>query len=377
MKLSQWILPFMFFLSLSSIVSPSAMADELHLPLALFRALGYQPFTASHPNLAQSSLVPNQTNPGENLPWPVKFQDGSHTIAQNYVNFQDYSNSPYFHKGCDLRAQGNSDVTAPISGTLEGGYYGYADRPDGSEEKQWKPWNGQTHADPYFELAVISDDGYRFELHHIDSEKLPQTTIDALNRGHTRVIVGTIIGKVNGWAFQTYDYDHIHYNIYNPEGVPVNPEAFSSKAEVPDHTAPMIHGVYAVAASDGHTFEIKSGETVLESVQSLVVATTESRDQDAYVQTTPYLGVKFTKGSAFAWDFRKILLGPDGKWPNIHAVFADQVTAADGSTIENFGQFGRGMFLMKLTVEPSDHGSFEITASDTAGNETHFSAILK
>lgn len=345
----------------------SARADERVLPAAVLQKMGYRPFN-SFPHYRGIKSVRAELPTG--LKWPVEFVDSAKTIAQNYVNYQQYGFAlPYFHKGCDLRSPPNSVVKAPITGVLEGGYYSYTDNDDGSETKHWIPWNGSAHSDPYFELAIVTADGYRFELHHVNSTNLPKETIQALNKGNVVIPAGTVIGTVLPWGG---DYDHIHYNIYRQDGVLVNPEAYTIAP--PDHVAPKIYGVYGIRA-DGSVIELSEGATVA-PLQQIIVATTESRDSNVYVQTPPFIGIQFQSRELFAWDFRKVLLGPDNKWPDIRQVFVSKLKTPNGKVLSTSGSYGKGLFLMRLLV-PQAHGPFTIAVSDTAGNTAKFSGVMQ
>lgn len=345
-----------------------SVADERVLPAAVLQKMGYRPFN-SFPHYRGQRIV--RSEPPNNLKWPVQFVDAARTIAQNYVNYQQYGLAlPYYHKGCDLRSPAKSFVKAPVTGVLEGGYYSYSDNPDGSEVKHWIPWNGKPHDDLYFELAITTTDGYRFELHHVDSMNLPKETIQALNKGNVIVQEGTVIGSVIPWPS---DYDHIHYNILRQDGLVINPEAYT--VSPPDHIAPKIHGVYGVRA-DGSVIELVNGGTVSGPLQYAVVATTETRDNSVYVQTPPFVGIQFNTRELFAWDFRKALIGPDNKWPDIRQVFVSKLRTPSGKVLSTTGQYGKGLFLMRLNVPPA-RGPFVIAVSDTAGNTTKFSGVMQ
>ena len=195
------------FLSIVFAGTTPARADELHKPESELLRMGYFPFD-SFKHYRGSVRV--HSDLPLNLPWPVAFQDAAHTIAQNYVNFQDYGDGAYYHKGCDLRSDAGSWVTAPITGILEGGYYSYATQADGSEKKMWKPWTGQPHSDPYFELALTTQDGYRFELHHVNSMNLPSFTRSTpLTRAMSLFRAALQIGHVLPVAKPDGVYNHI------------------------------------------------------------------------------------------------------------------------------------------------------------------------
>jgi hypothetical protein len=310
------------------------------------------------------------------LPWPVRFVDAAHNIAQNYVQFQDYGDGAYYHKGCDLRSHYGEDVIAPISGTLEGGYYAYETHPDGSQTKFMKPWPGAPHDDLYFELAVVTPDGFRFELHHVDSMRLTSDALHALNTSDNQIAAGTRLGSVVKWPYQPGRgaYDHIHYNVIRNDGLIMNPEYYS--AEVSDHVAPRIHGVFGVAAN-GEAAKFESGRSLPLAPVEIVVAATETRENSAYVQTPPLVAVAFANDpTPIAWDFRQFL-ATSSRWPDLREVFAPQIRTRDGVKLETFGQYGAGMFLFRLKLKPGQTGPFRVTVGDTYGNNAIFEAALQ
>lgn len=372
---NQIAITFLTALFLNSFYSAKAAANELILPLEVFQSKGYVPVPQP---TAKRDMQKNKTEMPTQMPWPVVFADAVHTVAQGYVDFQDYGDEyPYFHGGCDLRSAANSDVVATVTGTLEGGFYGYTNNADGSMVKQWQAWNGSPRRDAYFELAIVTDDGYRFEYHHVDSEKLPASTVQALNKGHVRIQAGTVIGKVNGWAFSFQNYSHIHYNIVRPDGMRVNPEYYS--VATADHTAPVIQAVYGLD-SRGQAIEIHEGDNIPGTITEIVVATTDKHDKDAYMQTPTFASIEFDGGHNFSWDFRQFLTTADGQFPPIWSVFKKELRLSNGIRKITSGQYGKGLFLMRLPVLATDHGGFTITIGDTAGNKStvrgNLSAVL-
>jgi hypothetical protein len=240
-------------------------------------------------------------------------------------------------------------------------------------QKQWHAWEGESSHDPYFELAVVTPDGYRFELHHVDSETLPQVTLDALKKGGVTLPAGTVVGHVNAWAFSPEQYPHVHYNIVAPDGVRLNPEYYS--VAVPDHEAPTIHGVYALM-NTGNSVAVSASGSVPAGALEIIVAATDRHDGDAYVQTPPYIELALDSGAKLGWDFRRTLQGPDGHFPDIRKTFISDISLENGTTLETFGQYGEGLFLFRFPVDERMHGEFKITVGDTAGNQSLFQARL-
>lgn len=353
-------------------ICASAIADERVLPREIFQQMGFRPVLRASRPVRSFPARGFEASLSTGLPWPVQFKDEAHTIAQNYVNFQDYGGGAYFHKGCDLRTQPHSWVIAPVSGVLEGGYYGYETHEDGSQTKFWNPWKGDAHPDPYFELAIVTDEGYRFELHHVDVMDLPQETIAALNKGGVRVPAGARIGHVLEWNFG--DYDHIHYNVFAADGTIINPEAHS--VAVRDTVAPAIQGVYALYGN-GRVSDVREGLVLDQGVREIVVATTESRNNDAYVQTPPFAGIAFQNGPSFAWDFRESLTAPGGGFPDLRKVFASRLRTPSGQLLRTIGNYGKGLFLMRLPVAQGVSGQFVVRVADTAGNFSQVAAQIR
>lgn len=345
-----------------------ARADERHLSRSELKRLGFQLFSKTHP-LTKGGDRFRRFRPGS-LPWPVQFHDATQTISQNYVQYQNYGDGQYFHKGCDLRAEPGSWVTAPVTGILEAGYYSYQTNEDGSETKFWKPWSGKPHTDPYFELALVTPEGLRFELHHVDSMNLPAFTIEALRKGSQTIQAGTQIGHVFPWG---RDYDHIHYNVFAPNGTILNPEFLSTL--VRDTEAPKLLGLFAVAA-DGKLSPVREGETLPGPVREFVLIATESKDQSRFVQTPPYAAVRYESGQRSGWDFRERLLGFDGKWTDIRAVFQPMLRLPNGRTVRNEGNYGKGQFILRIPNPPGAQGRFVVEAGDVAGNISRISATL-
>lgn len=305
------------------------------------------------------------TDPEPSTPWPITFQDQGHSIAQNYVQHQDYGGGQYYHGGCDLRTVADSWAIAPVSGILEAGYYGYDTQADGQDIKWWKPWDGHPYESLYFEIAIVADTGYRYELHHVNPMNLPDETVAMLNRGGVRVEAGTKLAHVAKWPS---DYDHVHFNIIRPDGLHMNPEKFS--VEVTDHVAPTIMGAYAVenpGSRKEKAYKLVEGGTIPAIARELVVETTETRDGSVYVQTPPYFSLEFASHETSGWDFRTWLGDAHGAWVDIRTFFRDFLYTPDGR-LENTGNYGEGQFLVRLPIPKGARGPFKLKVGDTAGN---------
>jgi hypothetical protein len=337
--------------------SPGVHADESFRPRAELLAAGFH----SVSTVSVLRFAPADIPAAHSLAWPVAFEDAAHSIGNSMAEYQPFGD-PYYHGGCDLRTQAEESVHAPVDGRLEAGAYSYNTRPDGSLEKFWKAWPAQD--DPmYFEVAVVADNGIRYELHHIDRETLPTEIVNMLNQGGGRVTAGTVLGHVITWPDGVYH--HTHYNIVLPDGTRVNPE-FASPL-LPDHLAPQILGSYAIMP-DGSTVDYAGG-TFATAPSEIVLDVVDKQDENVYEHPPTYVDLKFASGAETVWDFRQTLLGGDGHFPPLWDFFLQSVSI-DGRSSTTEGGYGTGHSLIRLKVPAGASGAFRITVGDIAGNET-------
>ena len=340
-----------------------AKADEPVRSERELRRLGYRPFSEfqkSYPikaHLDRKKLLRRKNV----LPWPVEFLDASEPIGNSMIQFQNYG-YPYYHGGCDLLSKEGWWITTPVSGFLEGGHYSYSGNADGSMTKHWIPWPKRGEA-AYFELAIVTDEGLRFEFHHVDRPSLPQETIDALNKGGVRVEAGTKIGRVLEWGST---YDHIHYNIITPEGLRINPEYVSE--QISDTQEPEVEGVYAIDQS-GRVHSFSGGHLNFVPREFIVAGfdrkNAKSPNQHPFHSTL----LKFANGTGVGWDFRAVMATMDGRWPALWEFYLAKLRTPSGQKLETFGDYGAGFNLVRLLVPQGASGQFEIEVKDMVGNK--------
>lgn len=303
------------------------------------------------------------------MPWPVQFKDATHRLGNVMAQFQPFG-SPYFHGGCDLLVKRRAQVVAPVSGWLEAGHYGYVNRPDGSSTKVWKPWPAQGDS-LYFEVAVVTDQGHRFEFHHVDRANLPAAIVKLLNQGSSRVEAGTVLGSAVLWPMG--DYHHIHYNIVTSDGVSLNPEHYSELLS--DSQAPEVRALLAVD-SQGRASEFGGGQFDVAPAK-FVAAVVDHLDQDEYEHPPAGARLRFESGMVSEWDFTRSLTGPDGKFPPIWDVFVEQIRAPDGSWYSTEGGYGVGLSVIQVQVPQGARGPYTLEFWDQAGNFTSFTGRVK
>ena len=305
------------------------------------------------------------------LAWPVTFEDPQHTIGNSMAEFQSYGSGPYFHGGCDLRVAARAKVTSPVSGRIEAGHYGYSNQTDGSMKKWWKPWPASGDA-TYFEIAVITEDGYRFEFHHMDKKKIAPEVLKLLQAGNAAGIIqaGSLIGDTIPWGDGVYH--HAHYNIITPSGVRLNPEFYSELIE--DEVAPEIRRVLALSGEKIADF---GNGSFKQPPDAFVIATTDRLGETVYDHPPVYVAFTAANGTFSAWDFRERLVAPNGQFPGIWNFFVESIRTPDGKRLATEGGYGKGVSVIRLPVPKGARGPFTIEVSDVAGQSTQLTGTLE
>lgn len=345
-----------------------AWADERTAPAAQLLAEGYQPqITRSLiTNLQRDRNILRSIRAHE-FAWPVAFASASETLGNVMAQFQPFDNPAYWHGGIDIRTQTAFELRTPVGGRIEAGHYSYSTNADGSMTKFFKPWPASGLA-TYFEVAVIRDDGLRFEYHHVDRARLPQAIISMLNRGGARVDAGTELGFAVPFSAS---YTHIHYNVILPSGVRVNPEYLSTL--IPDHFAPQIIAAAAVMRS-GRTEPLTAPLT--ETPAEFIIATIDKLDLGPYEHPPAAARVIFENGVETLWDFRQSLTDSDGTFPVLSEYFLDKITLA-GRTFRTTGGYGTGLSLVRLKTPVGAAGKFSIALVDQSGNASQVLGSLQ
>jgi hypothetical protein len=344
-----------------------ANATELLITQEEARRQGYRPAGRK----LRSQILRQPEEPGalpweaHSLKWPVSFQTDADPIGNDMIQFQDYSGA-YFHGGLDLVAPEHSPVIAPVSGRLEAGHYAYARTPNGMLEKFWKPWPEM--GDPnYFEISLVTSEGYRFEFHHIDRDRLSPKVLSLLNGppAEREIVVGDHLGDVVFWEWD--NYHHIHYNIFDPNGIiRVNPEHLSPLMR--DTKAPTLVAAAYQESSEAEWKSLTAGAS-LEKLHEIQIVCRDERREAGYSHPPAYTGLHFASGHKIEWDFRKHLATAAFEWPDIWAYYS-RFLRVDESTWETWGDYGAGEFIVRLPVPDGAEGSFVVRLRDQNANET-------
>jgi hypothetical protein len=361
-------LSFLILILLPLLLTTQTHADELRLTLAQAKAQGFiiqkkykAPFANNRIINAPQSMDKYRAN---QLPWPFElpFKDGF--IGNNFAQYQPYVIAGY-HGGSDMVLESDSWIYAPVNGLLEAGHYAYTDNPDGSRIKHWKPW--PQAGDPnYFELAVIDNEGNRFELHHVDRATLPKEVVAGLNQGNFKVSMGAKLGRVVDWGM-SFHYDHVHVNIHDQQGNWYNPEHFFKM--LPDTIQPKCK-IMAIDNTKKSVW-VTPGFKLTPNIVNFVALVSDQKLDNHFSQVPVYFELKFDQGDLFFWDFRRNLISSDAKFADIRQVYAQATRLPTGQSMRQpTGYYPNDVqFLVNLPI-PSNTGTgqFQISVQDMAGN---------
>ena len=149
-------------------------------------------------------------------PWPFALLSIGHTSA----SYQNYGGSPYFHHGLDIRGDAGTSVLASVGGRVVN-VENYGPGP------------------AYWEVAILDDNGFVWQYHHVDRSTIPQAVLDAF-KNEGRIEAGDKVGEIYYWPVTTFGerFHHVHLNILGAEKKFVNPFLFLEP--LPDLSAPKI-----------------------------------------------------------------------------------------------------------------------------------------
>lgn len=134
--------------------------------------------------------------------WPFVLQ----SIGHNMQSYQDYSGSPYWHDGLDIRGVKDQAVYAAAGG---------------------KVVNIQNYIRGnalYWEIAIQDEEGFVWKYHHMNQETIPSVVYNAFKTGE-KIASGTLLGNIVVWPVSSYGevYHHLHLLVVAADGQYINP----------------------------------------------------------------------------------------------------------------------------------------------------------
>lgn len=309
--------------------------------------------------------------PESNLDWPFEKFYSEGEIGNNFAQYQPYS-LPGYHGGVDMILEKDSWVVSPISGKLEAGHYGYTDNPNGTGTKIWKAWPKKGDA-AYFEVAIIDENGNRFELHHIDRKTLTKEVISSLNSHSPKIRRGQRIARVYRWG-TFFHYHHIHLNIVRPNGEHLNPERFFTPLW--DNIAPKVK--FLAEYEDG-TRWVRDADVLTQKPTSIIVFGYDKKNDNRFNQAPLYYELKFKKGAKTLYDFTVKHINEKGLYADIRKVYPKKVILPNKRAVKQAKGFypNKVHFITKLSIPKNiGTGDFIVTVKDINNNQTSIKAKI-
>lgn len=271
--------------------------------------------------------------------WPVVVQSIGHTNA----SYQDYGGTPYFHHGLDIRANDLEKVYASRGGKVV-------------NVENYVLGNGL-----YWEVAILDNDGFIWQYHHIEKSSIPQKIKDAFKVGSS-VPDGELLGAVVHWPVVTYGerYNHIHLNVLDKNKNYISPFKFLN--HLTDTIGPIINkiGIYKNKAIHNST-KVSGGYTIFLDASDLVL-------HKEFIVPPHLIKYRINQGEwVTTWDFSTL---PGG---------ADNEKYVDNFFIPNLacGNYSCRKIIIDLGFMPDGHRQFpsnpgqykiEVEVSDFVNN---------
>lgn len=150
-------------------------------------------------------------------PWPFPLL----SIGHNMQSYQDYSGSPYWHDGLDIRSKEDQPIYAAAGGRVVN-------------------IENYIRGNPlYWEVAILDAEGFVWKYHHVDKNSIPKEIHEALASGKL-IESGSLIGNVVKWPVSSFGevYHHLHLLIVASDGRYINP--FLMMEPLNDTQVPLI-----------------------------------------------------------------------------------------------------------------------------------------
>lgn len=330
----------------------------------IFKTFQHSRFEKQNKNFNISNFSSQLDLAPHELAWPFEHPYHGGFLGNTMAQYQPYS-PPGYHGGNDMVLERDSWIYAPIDGVVEAGHYAYTQQPDGSRIKQWKAWPADGD-ETYFEVAVISNNGMRFELHHVDKHSLPNEIVNGLNHGHLEVKKGDKLGRLIHWG-TLFHYDHVHVNIIDPQGRWYNPEYYF--ALIPDTSVPRCQVL--AQNSNGTTDWVNETYILSSQATHFIFICSDQKDHSSFSQVPLYFEVSFNHGDQNFWDFRQNLIGKDQSFADFRKVYPETVDLPNGKSFSQPDSYYPNSTVFAVTLEiPKNHGDgqFVLKAADIAGN---------
>lgn len=157
-------------------------------------------------NLAFAQFTPNYVV--KKSPWPFQLLSIGHNMA-SYQYYGGGLDQAYFHHGLDIRSLEAEKVYASRGGKV----VNFENYVRGNRL--------------YWEIAILDNEGYLWQYHHIDRNSIPSEIENAYKNGSS-IADGTFLGEIVYWPVVSFGerYHHLHLNVLDGNKNFVNPFHF-------------------------------------------------------------------------------------------------------------------------------------------------------
>ncbi len=229
----------------------------------------------------ESMATAPATAPQSTHPWPFPPLSIGHTSA----SYQNYSGEPYFHHGLDVRGAAGTPILAAVGGRV-------------TNIENYIPG-----VSAYWEIAVLDDEGYLWQYHHVEKASIPADVWNSWRNGG-RVETGAKLGEIFRWGNSSYGerYDHLHLNVIAAGGTFMSPFLFLEN--LPDNAAPAIMAAGVLqngrALDEGGHDEVVGPYSLYATIHDLIL-------HDKYVVPPHRIEIAIDGGaSELVWDFQTL-----------------------------------------------------------------------
>lgn len=266
------------------------------------------------------------------------------SIGHNMQSYQDYSSSPYWHDGLDIRANQDQAIYAAAGGRVVN-------------------IENYVKGNPlYWEIAIQDDEGFVWKYHHVAKDSIPQE-VESAFKNNGKIAGGTLLGNVVRWPISSFGevYHHLHLLVVAADKTYVNP--FLMMEPLTDTKAPVITKI-GIAKNHKPTDanEVKGEHALFVEASDLVL-------HSKFILPPHRISYRLDKGGKkTVWEFIHL---PSGK-NDVDFIrdFYMQGTCGDYSCRRFF--FNLNFTLEKpratWTLSPGVH-EVEVTVEDAVGNK--------
>ena len=216
----------------------------------------------------------------------------------------------------------------------------------------------------YWEVAILDDDGFLWQYHHVDRDDIPQEIFEAYQQG-TKISDGTKIGTVVYWPVSTFgeQYHHIHLNILGANKEYLNPFQFLESLE--DNQSPVINEIAL----------LKNGQKVtgtqVTGTYSLMLNASDLILHQKFIVPPNAISVRVDgRDPVDVWQFNK-LPGGSSNTAHVSRFFVPGLVCGNYNCRRPIMDLG--FSLNEAQIFPTTKGQHEVTVtvSDFDGNTAH------